>query len=116
MHAATRGFAKEKNDQRRIDQKHILYRVILFLATVTFGLFSRALVHFSTEGEVTPTPDCYAMTGLATDGIRAGGGTLGACMAERRRQRRDGNGDDECQAGTVREVHSAQVGGARSRT
>jgi hypothetical protein len=24
MHAATRGFAKEKNDQRRIDQKHFL--------------------------------------------------------------------------------------------
>jgi hypothetical protein len=35
--------AEEKDDQRSIDQKQILYRVILFLATVTFGLFSRVL-------------------------------------------------------------------------
>ena len=43
MHPAACGFAEEKDDQRSIDQKHILYRVILFLATVTFGLFSRVL-------------------------------------------------------------------------
>src|ERR1700712_3588719 len=43
MHAAACGFAEEQNDQRRIDQKHILYRVILFLTTVTFRLFSRVL-------------------------------------------------------------------------
>src|SRR5208282_5182063 len=37
------GFAEEKDDQRRVDQKDIFYRVILFLATVTFRLFSSVL-------------------------------------------------------------------------
>jgi len=37
------GFAEKKDDQRRVDQKDIFYRVILFLATVTFRLFSSVL-------------------------------------------------------------------------
>src|SRR5271165_4014983 len=40
---ARQRFAEEKDDQRRVDQKDIFYRVILFLATVTFRLFSSVL-------------------------------------------------------------------------
>ena len=40
MDAPTSGFAEEEDHQQCIDQKHIPYHVILFLTTVTFGLFS----------------------------------------------------------------------------
>ena len=43
MDVPANGFAEEKDDQWRVDQKDIFYRVILFLATVTFGLFSSVL-------------------------------------------------------------------------
>ena len=43
MDVPANGFAEEEDDQRRVDQKDIFYRVILFLATVTFGLFSSVL-------------------------------------------------------------------------
>ena len=43
MDVPANGLAEEQDDQRRVDQKDIFYRVILFLATVTFRLFSSVL-------------------------------------------------------------------------
>src|SRR3954467_15904597 len=43
MDAPANSIAEKQNDQRRVDQQDILYCVILFLAAVTFGLFSRVL-------------------------------------------------------------------------
>ena len=43
MDAPANGIAEKQDGQRCVDQKDILYRVILFLATVTFGLFSSVL-------------------------------------------------------------------------
>src|SRR5689334_16581077 len=43
MEAAPGGFAEEEDDEQSIDQKDILYRVVLFLAAVTPRLFSRVL-------------------------------------------------------------------------
>ena len=41
--AANGGVAEEQDDQRGIDQQDVLYRMVLFLATVTVRLFSRVL-------------------------------------------------------------------------
>jgi len=41
--APANGFAEKQDGQRRVDQKDILYRMILFLATVTLRLFSSVL-------------------------------------------------------------------------
>ena len=43
MDAAANGVAEEQDDQHGIDQQDVLYRVVLFLATVTVRLFSRVL-------------------------------------------------------------------------
>src|SRR3954468_5405065 len=43
MDAAANGVAEEQDDQRGIDQQDVLYRMVLFLATVTVRLFSRVL-------------------------------------------------------------------------
>src|SRR5690349_10633883 len=43
MDAATNGVAEEQDDEHGIDQQDVLYRVVLFLATVTVRLFSRVL-------------------------------------------------------------------------
>ena len=43
MDAAANGVAEEQDDERGIDQQDVLYRMVLFLATVTLRLFSRVL-------------------------------------------------------------------------
>src|SRR5947209_3551128 len=43
MDATPGGFAEEQDEEQRIDQQDVLYRVVLFLAAVTLGLFSRVL-------------------------------------------------------------------------
>ena len=43
MDAAANGVAEEQDEERGIDQQDVLYRMILFLATVTVRLFSRVL-------------------------------------------------------------------------
>src|SRR6187402_3035198 len=43
MDAATNGVAEEQDDQQGIDQQDVLYRMVLFLATVTVRLLSRVL-------------------------------------------------------------------------
>src|SRR3954468_18529275 len=43
MEAAANGVAEEQDDEHGIDQQDVLYRMVLFLATVTVRLFSRVL-------------------------------------------------------------------------
>ena len=43
MDAAANGVAEEQDNERGIDQQDVLYRMVLFLATVTVRLFSRVL-------------------------------------------------------------------------
>src|SRR5690349_502102 len=43
MDAAPDSFAEKDDEEQGIDQQDVLYRVVLFLATVTLGLFSRVL-------------------------------------------------------------------------
>jgi hypothetical protein len=66
------GFAEEKDDQRRVDQKDIFYRVILFLATVTFGLFSSVLG--ADDAPFRPVMGKRGESGPAT-GVAGGGET-----------------------------------------
>src|SRR3954465_11420254 len=43
MDAAANGVAEEQDEEHGIDQQDVLYRMVLFLATVTVRLFSRVL-------------------------------------------------------------------------
>jgi len=43
MDTATAGVAQKEDDEESIDQEDIFYRVVPFLATITFFLFSRVL-------------------------------------------------------------------------
>src|SRR4029453_3195310 len=43
MDAAANGVAEEQDEEYGIDQQDVLYRMVLFLATVTVRLFSRVL-------------------------------------------------------------------------
>ena len=43
MDAAANGVAEEHDDEHGIDQQDVLYRMVLFLATVTVRLFSRVV-------------------------------------------------------------------------
>src|SRR3954453_348106 len=43
MEAAANGFAEEQDEEQGIDQQDVFYHMVLFLATVTFRLFSRVL-------------------------------------------------------------------------
>src|SRR5215210_911677 len=43
MDAAANGVAEEQDDEHGIDQQDVFYCMVLFLATVTFRLFSRVL-------------------------------------------------------------------------
>src|SRR5271165_3958259 len=75
---ARQRFAEEKDDQRRVDQKDIFYRVILFLATVTFRLFSSVLG--ADDAPFRPVMGKRAESGPATgaaDGGATGGGSSG---------------------------------------
>jgi hypothetical protein len=43
MHTAAIGVAQKEDQEEGIDQQDIFYRVVFFLAAITFGLFSRVL-------------------------------------------------------------------------
>jgi hypothetical protein len=43
MGAAAKGVAQEENEKQGVDQQHIFYRMVLFLAAITCGLFSKVL-------------------------------------------------------------------------
>ena len=43
MDTATVGVAQKEDEEQGIDQEDIFYRVVLFLAALTVGLFSRVL-------------------------------------------------------------------------
>ncbi len=43
MHTAAIGVTEKEDDEQGIDQQDIFYRVVFFLAAITFGLFSRVL-------------------------------------------------------------------------
>src|SRR6266852_2172958 len=43
MHAASPGITEKEDDEQGIDQQDIFYRMVLFLAAITLGLFSRIL-------------------------------------------------------------------------
>jgi hypothetical protein len=43
MDTATIGVAQKEDDEERIDEQDIFDRVVLFLAAITLGLFSRVL-------------------------------------------------------------------------
>src|SRR5688572_22216593 len=72
MDAAANGVAEEQDDQQGIDQQDVLYRMVLFLATVTVRLFSRVLGNapfrpvMSKRGEPCPTPGTEAGQGAGS--------------------------------------------------
>src|SRR5678815_5342524 len=43
MDTATIGIAEEEDEEQGVDEEHIFYRVVFFLAAITRGLFSRVL-------------------------------------------------------------------------
>src|SRR5690349_5247156 len=43
MDTATIGIAEEEDEEQRMDEEHVFYRMVLFLAAITRGLFSRVL-------------------------------------------------------------------------
>src|SRR5271166_645439 len=84
MDATSDGFAEEKDGERSIDQKDIFYRVVLFLAAVTLGLFSR--VPGADDAPFRPVmgkrgeagPAAGAEDGRATDGCSSSGAATAA--------------------------------------
>jgi hypothetical protein len=70
MEVASGGVAEEEDDEQGIDQQDILYRVVLFLAALTRGLFKRVLGADDTPcGPVMGTRgDTDAAAGTATTG------------------------------------------------
>src|SRR3954447_23963383 len=71
MDAAANGVAEEQDDEQGIDQQNVLYRMVLFLSTVTLRLFSRVLGAdnapfrsvMSKRGEPCPALDAEAGEG-----------------------------------------------------
>ena len=56
MDAAPDGVAEEQDDEPGIDQQDVLYRMVLFLATVTVRLFSSSSIpSFHTIAKVSET-------------------------------------------------------------
>src|SRR5215475_8506187 len=43
MHAAAVGVAQKEDEKQGVDQEHIFYRVVSFLAAITLFLFNRVL-------------------------------------------------------------------------
>ena len=43
MDTAPIGIAEEEDEQQGVDEEHIFYRMVFFLAAITVGLFSRVL-------------------------------------------------------------------------
>src|SRR5262245_64458972 len=43
MDTATIGLAEEKDEEQGVDEEHIFYGMVFFLAAITLGLFSRVL-------------------------------------------------------------------------
>jgi hypothetical protein len=43
MHTATVGVAQKEDRERGVDEEHIFYRMVFFLAALTLFLFSRVL-------------------------------------------------------------------------
>src|SRR3954465_4273614 len=89
MDAAANGVAEEQDGERSIDQQDVLYRMVLFLATVTVRLFSRVLGAdnapfrpvMSKRGE--PCPALDAETG-EREGSSSGATTSGPSETARR--------------------------------
>src|SRR3954462_4639402 len=81
MDAAANSVAEEQDNELGIDQQDVLYRMVLFLATVTVRLFSRVLGGddapfrpvMSKRGE--PCPGTGAAAGKATDEGSSSGAT-----------------------------------------
>src|SRR3954453_5044888 len=80
MDAAANGVAEEQDDQRGIDQQDVLYRMVLFLATVTVRLFSRVLGAdnasfrpvMSKRGEPCPALDAETGEGSSSGATTSG--------------------------------------------
>src|SRR5262245_31806338 len=43
MDTATIGIAEEEDEEQGVDEEHIFYRMVFFLAAITRGLFSKVL-------------------------------------------------------------------------
>src|SRR5262250_1954207 len=43
MDTAAIGVAQKEEEEQRVDEEHIFYRMVFFLATITVGLLSRVL-------------------------------------------------------------------------
>src|SRR5215510_10606451 len=43
MDTAAIGVAQKEDEEQRVDEEHIFYRMVFFLAAITVGLFSRVL-------------------------------------------------------------------------
>ena len=87
MDAATNGVAEEQDNKQGIDQQDVLYRMVLFLATVTVRLFSRVLGNapfrpvMSKRGEPWPALGAEAGEG---EGSSSGATTSGPSETARR--------------------------------
>src|SRR5689334_3607893 len=87
MDAAAEGLAQEEDGEEGIDEQDIFYRVILFLAAITVGLFSRVLGadDASFRAVMGKRGDAGTTAGAATRGVRSsskGVATLAASASE----------------------------------
>jgi hypothetical protein len=64
MGAAAVGVAEEEDEEQGIDQQDIFYRVVFFLAAITFGLFSRVLGADDAPFGSVMGKSCYAESAL----------------------------------------------------
>src|SRR4051794_9667554 len=100
MDAPANSIAEKQNDQRRVDQQDILHCVILFLATVTFGLFSSVLG--ADDAPFRPVMGKRGESGPAT-GTAEGGATDEGSFANAAPTAVAGSGTSSRRASAVRQ-------------
>jgi hypothetical protein len=64
MGAAAVGVAQKEDEKQGVDQEHIFYRVVSFLAVITLFLFSRVLGADDASFGAVMGKSCYAESAL----------------------------------------------------
>ena len=65
MDTAARGVAEKEDEEQGVDEEHIFYRMVFFLAAITRGLFSRVLGADNASFRPVMGKSCYVESALA---------------------------------------------------
>src|SRR5207253_1735723 len=92
MDTATIGVAQKEDEEQGVDEEHIFYRMVFFLAAITLFLFSRILG--ADNASFRPVMGKRGEADVASGADRAGTPCTGgrSAVSQRGATRRDGHG------------------------